>query len=118
MGVEYYVVFGIGFEVEINKDKLQDLVDFDDEKPRYGDFHRAFEKLLATHLKDTDFELVCWGDHYDDDEYSYAIILKKELSEIGLNLEPYKTELEKWLAQQEICKPVGEFDLVGGGYVC
>lgn len=123
MSVDYGLDFGIGYEVEINHDKLSDFVTFDDDEEeidvdelRNVDIHYAFEEFLEAKLKDTDFKLIYWGDTYDD-EYIHAIVLKKELCDIDLNLEPYKAKLDKWLSEQEVCKPVGEFGLVGGLYI-
>lgn len=102
MGVDYSASFGIGVEVEIDKDKLAKLTEFDD-----------VSEFLDEKLEGTHFAYTYYGNMYCGEKY-YCIILEDDLSKMGLNLEPYKAELDKWLSEQDVCKPVGEFGLVGG----
>lgn len=103
MGVDYDAVFGIGVEVKINEDKLPNLDEFDD----------FVDEFLAPQLKDTSFRIMEYGDRYSE-EYLYALVLKRNMSILGVNLQQYKDEIDNWLSHQEIFEKTSDFGLVGG----
>lgn len=106
MGVDYTANFGIGIEVKINEKHLPNLEKFDD----------GLTEFLNYQLRNTHFEVMTYGDTYEGDEF-YCIVLKNDLANTDLNLQPYKDEIYQWLSRQKICEPVGEFNVVGGLYI-